>query len=83
MFCAHHHLIAHLLEIKKTSWFAILAYSVQCCWPFIDFNIRGIKLMRHNIKKWDRVFEARLRREIMICEHYRCDVFFESSDGEV
>lgn len=33
--------------------------------------------MRHNIKKWERVFEARLRREIMICD------FFESSDGEV
>ena len=32
-------------------------------------NYRGIKLMSHTMKLWERVVEARLRTEVSICEH--------------
>ena len=31
-------------------------------------NYRGIKLLSHTMKVWERVVEARLRGEVMICE---------------
>ena len=31
-------------------------------------NYRGIKLMSHTMKLWERVVEARLRAEVNICE---------------
>ena len=31
-------------------------------------NYRGIKLMSHTMKLWERVVEARLKGEVMICE---------------
>lgn len=31
-------------------------------------NYRGIKLMSHTMKLWERVVEARLRAEVSICE---------------
>jgi hypothetical protein len=31
-------------------------------------NYRGIKLMSHTMKLWERIVEARLRREVRICE---------------
>ena len=31
-------------------------------------NYRGIKLMSHTMKLWERVVEARLRTEVSICE---------------
>ena len=37
--------------------------DVQCC-----SNYRGIKLISHSMKIWERVVEARLRREVAICE---------------
>ena len=34
-------------------------------------NYRGIKLINHTMKLWERVVEARLRHEVMISEqHY-------------
>ncbi|KAI5618310.1 hypothetical protein C0J50_22292 [Silurus asotus] len=38
--------------------------DVQTC-----SNYRGIKLISHTIKLWERVVEARLREEVTICEH--------------
>ena len=37
--------------------------DVQSC-----SNYRGIKLMSHAIKIWERVVEVMLRKEVMICE---------------
>ncbi|KAK3572128.1 hypothetical protein QTP86_022206 [Hemibagrus guttatus] len=37
--------------------------DVQSC-----SNYRGIKLMSHTMKVWERVVEARLRKEVEICE---------------
>ncbi|KAK3507466.1 hypothetical protein QTP70_021833 [Hemibagrus guttatus] len=37
--------------------------DVQCC-----SNYRGIKLMSHTMKVWERVVEARLRTVVEICE---------------
>ena len=37
--------------------------DVQSC-----TNYRGIKLMSHTMKIWERVVEARLRQEVDICE---------------
>ena len=37
--------------------------DVQSC-----SNYRGIKLISHTMKLWERVVEARLRREVMINE---------------
>ena len=37
--------------------------DVQCCG-----NYRGIKLMSHTMKIWERVVETRLRAEVRICE---------------
>ena len=37
--------------------------DVQAC-----SNYRGIKLMSHTMKIWERVVEARLREEVQICE---------------
>ena len=31
-------------------------------------NYRGIKLMNHSMKLWERVVDTRLRREVEICE---------------
>lgn len=58
-------------------------YDVQTCSKY-----RGRKLMSHTMKIWERDAEARLREEVTIrlCaekEHYSCDVWFESLDGEV
>ncbi|KAK3545322.1 hypothetical protein QTP70_003792, partial [Hemibagrus guttatus] len=38
--------------------------DVQSC-----SNYRGIKLMSHTMKLWERVVEARLRKVVDICEH--------------
>ncbi|KAK3521454.1 hypothetical protein QTP70_005649 [Hemibagrus guttatus] len=38
--------------------------DVQSC-----SNYRGIKLMSHTMKVWERVVEARLRKVVEICEH--------------
>ncbi|KAK3510549.1 hypothetical protein QTP70_009883 [Hemibagrus guttatus] len=38
--------------------------DVQSC-----SNYRGIKLMSHTMKLWERVVEARLRKVVEICEH--------------
>ena len=37
--------------------------DVQCCG-----NYRGIKLMRHTMKLWERVVVKRLRAVVEICE---------------
>ncbi|KAF7709193.1 hypothetical protein HF521_016043 [Silurus meridionalis] len=37
--------------------------DVQTC-----SNYRGIKLISHNMKLWERVVEARLREEVTICK---------------
>ncbi|KAK3542947.1 hypothetical protein QTP70_007280 [Hemibagrus guttatus] len=39
--------------------------DVQSC-----SNYRGIKLMSHTMKLWERVVEARLRKVVEICEHH-------------
>ena len=62
--------------------------DVQSC-----SNYRGIKLMSHTMKLWERVVEARLRVEVSICrqqygfmpkkEYYRCSVCSEDVDTEV
>ena len=56
-------------------------------------NFRGIKLMTHTMKLWERVLEARLRTEVTIREQQygfvpkkrtnRCSISFEDVDGEV
>ena len=62
--------------------------DVQSC-----SNYRGIKLISHNMKLYERVVERRLRSELTFSEQqytvscqgkpYRCIVCFESVDGEV
>ena len=56
-------------------------------------NYRGIKLIGHTMKLWERIIERRLRRDLTFSnqqygfmlgkKHYRCIVCFESVDGEV
>ena len=56
-------------------------------------NYRGIKLVSHTMKLWERVVERRLRSELTFSEqqygfmpgknHYRFIGCFESVDGEV
>ena len=54
-------------------------------------NYRGIKLMSHSMKLWERVVEARLRREVDICEQQyglmpgksTTDALFADVDGDV
>ena len=60
--------------------------DVQSC-----SNYRGIKLISHTMKLWERIVEKRLRREVQqptVWFHtrekeYRCIVCFESVNGEV
>ena len=56
-------------------------------------NYRGINLMSHTMKLWERVVEARLREEVSICEQQcgfmakkeydRCSIYFEDADRKV
>ena len=53
-------------------------------------NYRGIKLMSHSMKLWERVVEARLRTEVDISEQQygfmpgkRCFICLKNVDGEV
>ena len=56
-------------------------------------NYRGIKLISHTMKLWERIVEKRLKKWLEVQQptvwfharekHYRCIVCFESVDGEV
>ena len=56
-------------------------------------NYRGIKLMSHTMKLWERVIEARLRKEVRVAEqqfgfyawkeYYRCNIQSADAAGEV
>ena len=43
--------------------------KVLCCQSMRRVMCKGIKLMSHTMKIWERV-EARLRQEVEICEQY-------------
>lgn len=58
----------------------------------MEEKYKGIKLIIYAIKIWERVVEARLRREVRIGEekygmkeerYYRCNICFENVDGGV
>ena len=56
-------------------------------------NYRGIKLTSHTMKLWERVIEARLRKEVRVCgtavwvyawkEYYRRNIQSADAAGEV
>ena len=54
-------------------------------------NYRGIKLMSHSMKLWERVIEARIRKEVTIVEqqfgfmkeYHRRNLLFEDTVGKV
>ena len=55
-------------------------------------NYRGIKLMSHAIKLWERIIEARTRKEVTIAEqqfgfmpaeYHRCNLLSKDAVGKV
>ena len=62
--------------------------DAQCCGSY-----RGINLINHAIKIWEKIIEARLKDRVQIskqlfmdlCQerNYRCHVFLKNVDGKV
>ena len=53
-------------------------------------NYRGIKLMSHTMKLWEKVIEARIRKEVTIAdrvharkENHQCNLLSEDAVGKV
>ena len=71
-----------LIPIYKNKW------DAQCCNTY-----RGIKLISHTMKVWQRIIKARLRDRVEISEqqygfmpgkgNHRCHVCFKNVDGKV